>query len=535
MASSVGDLVANLIANTTKWTQGLNKARKEMSAFESHVTSQIAGITAGFAAFASIDFLKGFAFDAIREAEAAGSASAKLQSVLETTGGAAGVTTQEIEKLATDLQRLTTIEDDAAVNAAALLAAFKNIKGDQFRQALRLAADLSAFRGVDINQAATLVGRALAEPEKGMERLARVGIVLTDSQKEVVKHFRELGDTVGAQNALLKAFDETFGGVAERTADSSVKIARAFEELKEAAGRQLLPYVDLTANQVIPQIFGFNDALDESSSVVSRFARGFGILSEAWFPIIPLHEAIKSLNEDLSRTDATVKNMANVPLPEIINEEDQKEAEKFQKAMQSITDEIGLMTGELSKFDVAVRKLQENGFGAEQAAELARKQLELEARRAEMRQQADAARAADVEASSFEHAAEAIRRAVESPLEEFDRIVGEAHDLMQRGFLDPATFEEFRLKQQQRLDELTRPDQQNAIQESIREAIDTSVGAAMKGSVEAVSSILRAQTGSDPANQLIDGQDEANILLADILATLRSGGTGPQLAIGSLA
>lgn len=246
--SSVGDLVAYLVTDTKQWASGLNKAMSDLQSFQSEAMSLVGGLTAslGGALSASV---------AIGAAESDIQATRKLQAVLDATGGTAGVTADEINDLATELQRVTKFEDDATVGAAALLATFKNISGANFKQTLGLAQDLAALKDMGLEEAVTALGKALNDPAEAFGKLAKMGIQFTDAQEKAIKVMAETGDMAGAQAELLKALEGTFGGVAKETVSASEQIHLAIGHISEEVGKVLLPFVETLAGAVIPFLY----------------------------------------------------------------------------------------------------------------------------------------------------------------------------------------------------------------------------------------------------------------------------------------
>jgi hypothetical protein len=212
--ASIGALIIDLIARTGGFETDMGRAArttekraKEMersiSKLDSNLKKGLAGFAAGFS-FAKI-------IDATSEAE---TALAALDNAVRNNGGAAGVTTKELEELSGELQRVTTFSDDAVQGAQALLLSFKQIRGDEFDRAQVAVLDLATALKKDLGSAATLVGRALADPEKGMTALSRAGVVLSDSQKKLVKDLADTGKLSEAQGILLKELEARFGGAA---------------------------------------------------------------------------------------------------------------------------------------------------------------------------------------------------------------------------------------------------------------------------------------------------------------------------------
>jgi hypothetical protein len=164
----------------------------------------------------------------------------RLGAVVRATGGAAGYNTEQLLQMAAGWQRLTGISDEAVQSAETVLLTFKNIGHDIFPQALAASADLAAVMGTDLGSAARSLGMALEDPEQGMLRLRRAGVMLSESVKNTIKDLWEQGRTLEAQNILLAEIQKRVGGAAEAlggTFTASLnKVRVAFSDIKEEMG-----------------------------------------------------------------------------------------------------------------------------------------------------------------------------------------------------------------------------------------------------------------------------------------------------------
>jgi hypothetical protein len=141
-------------------------------------------------------------------------AMAQIEQVIRSTGGAAGVTAQEIAGIATELQNVTTVADDSILETQAILLGFRNVSRDVFTDATELALDFAARTGRDAVSAAQFLGKALNEPVKGMRALREAGIALTASQKDQITTLVQQGDLLGAQRIVLDELQRSYGGAA---------------------------------------------------------------------------------------------------------------------------------------------------------------------------------------------------------------------------------------------------------------------------------------------------------------------------------
>ena len=206
-------------------------------------------------------------------------AEKKLGAVLEATGHAAGFHVEELKEQAAALQRVTNYGDETTLSMMAVLATFRNIRGDVFKQATASILDMSSVLGTDLKGSAIQVGKALNDPIQGISALTRVGITFTDAQKEQVKALQESGDMVGAQRVILAELEAQFGGAAKAMADPMVQLKNSLGDLGEAIGMQLLPFARMLAEDLTKPTEEAGAAAARSSS---RSGHPCGPSSRSW-------------------------------------------------------------------------------------------------------------------------------------------------------------------------------------------------------------------------------------------------------------
>lgn len=170
---------------------------------------------------------------------------AMLDRVLKSTGNTIKMTRKEIQDYAELRKQQTAFDDDAIVEAASQLARFRDLSGDTFTATLDAAQDLATVMGTDLVSATQMLGRAMSDPADGMAKLARAGVLFTDSQKEQIKTLDAIGDRAGQQRIILEELQRQFGGAAAAdasTASGQIKqLSNAIDDLKKAIGAELLP------------------------------------------------------------------------------------------------------------------------------------------------------------------------------------------------------------------------------------------------------------------------------------------------------
>lgn len=247
----IGDLVVRITASTSQFEKSLAKSQGLFGKFVSVAKNNLGALAAGYASFSA---LRG----ALSEATTAIQTQKKLQAVLSATGHAAGLSAEEITNFASELQKVTNFGDDATINAAAMLATFKEIKGDVFKDALKAAADLSTVMEQDMKSSIVQIGKALNDPIKGVTALTRVGVSFTEEQKKQIRVLQESGDLMGAQAIILAELKSEFGGAAEAMADPVVQMNNAIGDFAENIGFLALPSIR-ALSEAIGNLYGQAD------------------------------------------------------------------------------------------------------------------------------------------------------------------------------------------------------------------------------------------------------------------------------------
>lgn len=225
-------------------TTGLGKAGEQAGKKAgSGFSKTFKAAAAGLAGLGAISFFKG----AIDEGIEAQKVGAQTTAVLKSTGGAAGITSDQIGNLATAISNKIGVDDEAIQSNENLLLTFTNIRNevgkgnDIFNQATQTVSDMSAALGQDGKSSAIQLGKALNDPIKGITALSRVGVSFTDQQKKAITTAVKHGDTLKAQKIILGELTKEFGGSAAAVATPGDKMKVAWGNLQETIGTALLP------------------------------------------------------------------------------------------------------------------------------------------------------------------------------------------------------------------------------------------------------------------------------------------------------
>ena len=161
-------------------------------------------------------------------------AIAQVEAGLKSTGAAVGFTSEQLQKMASDLQSKTLFGDEVILkDATAQLLTFTNIAGDQFAQAQESALNLATRLDGDLKSASIMLGKALNDPVKNLSAMSRAGIQFSEDQKEVINALVESGNMAEAQTIILKELEKQYGGSAEAAAAAGMG---PFTQLKNTLG-----------------------------------------------------------------------------------------------------------------------------------------------------------------------------------------------------------------------------------------------------------------------------------------------------------
>jgi phage-related minor tail protein len=231
MAVTLGEAILYLKTDAKGLTAGLKQAQSQVSGVMESIRANSLAIGAGMTAVGGgiLAFL-GTSLKAAGEAE---DALAQLEAVLKSTGGAAGLTSEELQKMASGLQEVTTYDDEMIMSAESLLLTFTKIGRDVFPEALNSVLDMSTALGQDLKSSAIQLGKALNDPIRGVTALQRVGVSFTETQREQIKAMVEAGDVMGAQKLILAELNMEFGGSAAAAAST---FNGAMAQMKNALG-----------------------------------------------------------------------------------------------------------------------------------------------------------------------------------------------------------------------------------------------------------------------------------------------------------
>jgi hypothetical protein len=198
-------------------------------------------------AFVTLPIL-GFLGKSVVEFDKEANAIAQVEAALRSTGNAAKFTVEEISNAASELQAVTRFADEDIIGSvSSQLMAFQSIGKDIFFKAQEAILDMAARTGGDLKGTTMQVGKALADPVRGLMMLRKAGVVFSAEQEFTIKELAKQGRIVEAQSMILKELNKKFGGSAlaagEAGAGPLIRLKNVMGDLMEEFGKIMMEFL----------------------------------------------------------------------------------------------------------------------------------------------------------------------------------------------------------------------------------------------------------------------------------------------------
>lgn len=286
-------LTAKLTADTSKFKQGLDKGKKELSGFQKSV-GKIGGLIVG--AFA-ISALKSFAAESMRTYDIQAKAEAALLTALD---GRKSVQ-QDIIKQAQDLQKKTLFGDEKSIEAASRLAQVLGNNKKAIQDLLPLVADFATAKKMDMAQAAELIAKSVGSSTNA---LSRYGVSIEGA----------VGSSERLQSAV-SSLNDMVGGQAEAAANvgtgSITQLSNLWGDFKEEIGEltttlvnEFIPALKSMVTDGIKEISSLNKVIGEDS--IPTWKKLLGVFLEAQGVNT---KALSQLSDEINKNKAATDNL----------------------------------------------------------------------------------------------------------------------------------------------------------------------------------------------------------------------------------
>ena len=215
MANTLGDLVVRIVGDNAQFDKSIDQSESKFKKFGENVGK----LGSNLSKFVTIPLLAaGTAFVAAADKQL--QAEAALANAIKATGRQAQINVDSLKAYASGLQEITTYGDEAQLQALALVQQLANLDEDGLKKVLPGILDFSSAMGVDLQTAASLVGKTLGSTTNA---LSRYGIELDATAPQTQK-----------LAALTDALTSKFGGAAEVAAKAGASSVKQLKNQKRA-------------------------------------------------------------------------------------------------------------------------------------------------------------------------------------------------------------------------------------------------------------------------------------------------------------
>lgn len=291
MASNITLKISSNVDSAVSGINRVNQRLDEMARRNDSLRTRIQSVSLAFGSFAgavgvaagAVQGIAGAIGSLVSAYAAQEQAEMRLQSVLNATQGAAGMTSAQMLDLADSLQRVTTYTDQEIIAAEQYLAATRKISDDIMPEATKAVLDMAAATGDDAVGAARDLAQALSDPAGEIDSLKEKGIQLTEAQAENIKAVQEQNGLYEAQKLILQEVEGTYGGIAEAIASTDTgkiqQLKNAWNDLKEGLGEVLTSSIDDLVDYTLGLVERIKSMVDRSVSAHASMERANEILA----------------------------------------------------------------------------------------------------------------------------------------------------------------------------------------------------------------------------------------------------------------
>lgn len=233
--------VTNAVANMQKFSSTTDVAKTSAKSLQDRMTSFAKSLLAASGAILSIRALVNVMKSSIAAYREQEQAEAKLAAALRATSKQYDISLKEMTDYASELQRITTYGDEVTVSAMAMLQQLGDLDKQGLKRLTPLVQDFATAMGVDLQTAASLVGKTLGSTTNA---LSRYGVQIdANAPKE-----QKLASLIGV-------LQDKFGGFSEKVAQTGsgalAQLNNIMSDIQEEGGKALLDFlkpaiVDLT-------------------------------------------------------------------------------------------------------------------------------------------------------------------------------------------------------------------------------------------------------------------------------------------------
>ncbi len=443
----IGTLVTNLKVRTDKFTKGMRKGRKGLSAFTKSVQStnrMLKGLAVAMAGFFAFRALKRFVSDAMKTIDVTAKVSDKLGIATEKLIGlrrAAKLTGVATVTLDMALQRMVRRVSEAAMGTGEAQSALK-----------ALGVDAQKLNAMSVDQQFSTLAEAMGKVTNQSDKV-RLSFKLFDSEgvalvntlslgadglARVQKESEQLGSTFDRIDAAkVEAANDAFATMAEKLQGVSNKLAIGLAPMLEAAADKLTN-MGGDGEEMSAKVMGAIKGITKGIALVADTIK---VVQIAWktmqvigsgailFLIAPMAELVRIIDAvQFALTGShneTLLAFAMVP-------------KALEENIRKVDKEISDLVSAESYSDIVERTFKD----IENAAALAAQAVADGAQdgASGWQDMTEQIKAAAAEMKKVEQAAMRVFEATRTPLEQYEKKIGELGKLIAKGLIDKDTY-----------------------------------------------------------------------------------------------
>jgi hypothetical protein len=259
MGKNLGEMVVKIAGDTTDLVDAISKGERSLTRFGEMATK--AGKTLSLTVTAPI-LAMGAGF--LKLADTQLKAEAALTNAIRATGKETSISVESLKKYTAELQKVTTFGDEAQLSALALVQQLGDLDEKGLKQVLPGLLDFSTAMGVDLQTAASLVGKTLGSSTNA---LARYGIEV-DATATPTEKLAQITDALAGK----------FGGAAEAAAKAGLgpltQLKNSAGDLGEEFGKILIPELNKLVGK-LGEVVNWVNSLDQSQKELIVRVAGF--------------------------------------------------------------------------------------------------------------------------------------------------------------------------------------------------------------------------------------------------------------------
>ncbi len=276
------DLRARLLLDNSSFDKGLKSTERQAKETAGKTTGAFGGMGGKIAAIAGFSVLAGGLFESVRAAQALAAQGRIQTQVLHNNGLAQVFNTKQLQTQAQALTMLTGQSTASIMSAQNLLLTNQALTAQYkqhpkfLQQTVTAAADLAALTHKSIEMTGKALGRALADPAKGLGALKRFGVALSAEQVLQIKNLEKQGNLTAAQALLLKDVGKATHGIAQKAADPMKVLMGTLQVLMDSVGKAILPLIVTIAKALVPLVSGLIPVIDAIGKTIGPLLQAIG-------------------------------------------------------------------------------------------------------------------------------------------------------------------------------------------------------------------------------------------------------------------